>query len=170
MTTAREVILRAWQGPALPSDGSWVRMAPWRANLYAVLAVNAHAAVSAPDFVTDVDLTEWGADGFGGAHDPRLMTRLAGRNGWVDVLDVVLVATGSGTSPLVARPDLAEHPRVRFAREVRDSVRVLGWPDRDDVVVTVGDSWMAFPSSATKSRLRRAEMDWARARWQPRVG
>ena len=68
------------------------------------------------------------------------MTRLAGRDGVVDVLDVVLVATGTGSSPLVARPDLADHPRVRFARETRECVRVLGWPGRDDVVVTVGDS------------------------------
>lgn len=145
MTTAREVILRSWRGPPLPADGSWVRMAPWRADLYAVLSVNAHAAVSAPDAVTDAQLTAWGADGFGGAHDPRLMTRLAGRTGWVDVLDAVLVATGSGSSPLVARPDLADHPRVRHAQEIRDSVRVFGWPDRDDVVVTIGDSLGGLP-------------------------
>ena len=44
MTTAREVILRSWRGPTLPADGSWVRMAPWRADLYAVLSVNAHRA------------------------------------------------------------------------------------------------------------------------------
>lgn len=140
MITARDVILRSWRGPALPADGSWERMVPLREGLHAVLAVHAHAAVSAPDAVTDAELTQWGADGLGGAHDPRLMTRLAGRDGVVDVLDVVLVATGAGSSPLVARPDLADHPRVRFARETRECVRVLGWAGRDDVVVTVGDS------------------------------
>lgn len=73
------------------------------------------------------------------------MAWLAGRIGWVDVLDAVMVGTGSGSSPLVSRPDLADHPRMRHAQEVRDSVRVFGWPDRDDVVVTLGDSvgWSA---------------------------
>ncbi|WP_404386300.1 GNAT family N-acetyltransferase [Knoellia locipacati] len=145
MISARELVLRAWRGPDLPADGSWVRMSPWRPDLYAVLAVNAHAAVSAPDEVTDAELSSWGVDGFGGAHDPRVMTRLAGQSGWVDVLDAVLVAPGTGSSPLVARPDLADHPRVRHAAEVRDAVRVLGWPDRDDVVVTVGDSLGGLP-------------------------
>lgn len=143
--TAREVILRAWRGPALPADGSWVRMAPWVEGLHAVVATYAYAAVSAPSGITDDELEEWGADGLGGAHDPRLMTRLAGWHGAVDALDAVLVAPGTGSSPLVARPDLDDHPRVRFAQESRDAVRVLGWPDRDDVVVTVGDSLGGLP-------------------------
>lgn len=145
LITARDVIVRSWRGPILPADGSWERMAPWRTGLHAVLAVTAHAAVSAPDVVTDAELDEWGADGYGGAHDPRLITRLAGPGGVIDVLDVVMVAPGTGASPLVPRPDLADHPRVRSAQETRDCVRVLGWPDRDDVVVTVGDSLGGLP-------------------------
>lgn len=60
LITAREVILRAWRGPALPQDGAWERMAPWRPDLYAVIAVTAHSLVSAPDLVTDADITSWG--------------------------------------------------------------------------------------------------------------
>lgn len=145
MISARDVVLRAWRGPGLPADGSWVRLSPWRPGLYAVLAVHAHAAVSAPEAVTDAELSSWGVDGFGGAHDPRVMTRLAGEAGWVDVLDAVLVAPGTGSTPLVPRPDLADHSRVRHAQDLRDEVQVLGWPDRDDVVVTLGDSLDGLP-------------------------
>ncbi len=145
MISAREVVLRAWRGPRLPADGSWSRMRPWRPDLYAVVSVNAHAAVGAPESVTDAVLSAWGVDGFGGAHDPRVMTRLAGEGGWVDVLDAILVAPGTGHGPLVPRPDLANHPRAVHARAIRDSVGVFGWPDRDDVVVTLGDSFDGLP-------------------------
>lgn len=60
-------------------------------------------------------------------------------------MEVARPHEGSGSSPLVARPDLADHPRVRHAQEIRDSVRVFGWPDRDDVVVTIGDSLGGLP-------------------------
>lgn len=145
MITADEVVLRAWRGPRLVADGSWERMAPWRDGLHAVLSVNAHAAVSAPDQVSDAELSDWGADGLGGAHDPRLMARLMGPDGWADCLDLVLVAPGTGDSPLVRRPDLADRPRVRHAEAVRDAVRVFGWPARDDVLVTVGHSLGGLP-------------------------
>lgn len=141
MTSAADLVLGAWRGEHLPADGSWQRIAPWKTNLYAVWSFTGHAAVSAPADVTDEQLTQWGCDGFGGAHDPRLMTRVAGAGGWIDVLDAVLVASGTGDSALVARPDLSDHPRVRHAEELRDSVGVFGWPGRDDVVVTRGLSF-----------------------------
>ncbi|MEO7268180.1 MAG: GNAT family protein [Knoellia sp.] len=141
MTSAADLVVAAWRGQHRPADGSWQRIAPWKAGLYAVLSFTGHAAVSAPGFVSDADLTSWGVDGFGGAHDPRVMTRLAGEDGWVDVLDAVLVAAGTGDGGLVARPDLAGHPRVAHAQELRDDVEVFGWPGRDDVVVTRGSSF-----------------------------
>jgi len=141
VTSAAELVVGAWRGAHLPADGSWQRIAPWKTGLYAVLSFTGHAALSAPDGVSDAELTRWGVDGFGGAHDPRVMTRLVGEVGWVDVLDAVLVAGGTGDGGLVARPDLESHPRVGHAQELRDSVEVFGWPDRDDVVVTRGQSF-----------------------------
>lgn len=141
MTSAADLIVAAWRLTGPPADGEWQRIEPWKPDVYAVLSFTGHAAVSAPVGVTDEELTRWGADGFGGAHDPRLMTRLAGEDGWVDVLDAVLVAPGTGESVLVARPDLADHPRVRHAAEIRENVDVFGWPDREDVVVTRGESF-----------------------------
>ena len=144
MTSAADLVLDAWRGRHRPADGSWQRIAPWRPDLYAVLSFTGHAAVSAPPDVSDGDLTAWGVDGFGGAHDPRVMARLVGDAGWVDVLDAVLVAVGSGAvggGALVERPDLADHPRAVHAAEVRDDVSVHGWPGRDDVVVTLGRSF-----------------------------
>ncbi|EAP97951.1 hypothetical protein JNB_13343 [Janibacter sp. HTCC2649] len=141
MTSAGNLVVAAWRGEHRPADGSWQRIASWQTGLYAVLSFTGHAAVSAPESVSDADLTSWGVDGFGGAHDPRVMTRLVGEDGWVDVLDAVLVAAGTGDGGLVARPDLARHPRVAHAREVRDEVEVFGWHGRDDVVVTRGLSF-----------------------------
>lgn len=145
MTSAADLIVAAWRLTGPPADGEWQRIEPWKPDVYAVLSFTGHAAVSAPVAVTDADLSSWGVDGFGGAHDPRVMARLAGDDGWVDVLDAVLVAPGTGESVLVARPDLADHPRVRHAKEIRDSVGVFGWPDRDDVVVTRGESLGGLP-------------------------
>lgn len=141
MTSAADLVLSAWRGEHRKADGSWQRIAPSKPGLYAVWSFTGHAAVSAPGAVTDDQLTQWGCDGFGGAHDPRLMSRLAGEGGWVDVLDAVLVAPGTGDSALVPRPDLSDHPRVRHAEQIRDSVGVFGWPGRDDVVVTQGLSF-----------------------------
>lgn len=63
----------------------------------------------APD-IPDRLLVSLGADGFGGAHDPRLITALAGPGGWIDSLDILMASRtwprtrerrsqpGSGTS------------------------------------------------------------------------
>lgn len=50
---------------------------------------------------------------------------------------MLLVARGTGTSPLVDRPDLAAHPRAAFAAGIRDCPRVMGYPDpgRSDLAV-----------------------------------
>ncbi|CAN7253115.1 N-acetyltransferase [Knoellia sp. LjRoot47] len=103
--SAADLVIDAWRGRYRPADGSWQRIPPWREDLYAVLSFTGHAAVSAPRDVSDEDLTRWGVDGFGGAHDPRVMTRLAGEEGWVDVLDAILVAPGTGAGDGAAAED-----------------------------------------------------------------
>jgi hypothetical protein len=83
----------------------------------------------------------------GGAHDPRVLVELAGREGWIDCLDILFVrrsqGCGSGTrdgrGPLVERPDLRDHPRVAYALSRRDEVKVFGREDpRGRTVVTLG--------------------------------
>lgn len=137
-----EAVVRAWRGPREPVDGSWERVAPWHDGVYAVVALTGRALVSAPAQVSDADLAAWGVDGWGHAHDPRVMTRLAGENGWVDVLDAVLIAEGTGgglPEDMVPRPDLAGHPRVRHAQPIRRGVRIFGYADDDDSVLTLGE-------------------------------
>ena len=103
-----------------------------------MVAVTGRALVSAPDRVSDAALGSWHLDGWGCAHDPRVMTRLAGEDGWVDVLDAVLLAEGTGAPEpwLVIRPDLREHPRVRHALPIRGDVQVYGLDGDDDTVLT----------------------------------
>ncbi|WP_432123744.1 hypothetical protein [Streptomyces sp. C10-9-1] len=66
-------------------------------------------------------------DGYGGAQAPDFLRYLAGRDGWIDCLDVVLAARGTGGEPrLPRRDDADDHPRVRHARALRSTVRVHG--------------------------------------------
>lgn len=118
------------------ADGGWQRVPPWRDGVEAVLALTGHAVLAVGDDVDDELLAGLDPHGFGGAHHPRVLTALAGPGGWVDSLDVVLVARGTGgPGPLVPRPDLAGHPRARHAVDVRDDVRVLGLPTGGAVVL-----------------------------------
>ncbi|MEP6798055.1 MAG: N-acetyltransferase [Lapillicoccus sp.] len=124
-------------------DGGWTRVEPWAPGLEAVLAFTGHAVIAVGSDVSDRRLASWGMDGLGRAHDPRLVADLAGRGGWVDSLDAVLVTRGAGGRPgeggeLVPRPDLEDHPRVAYARGVRRDVHAYGRPTGRDVVVTLG--------------------------------
>ncbi len=134
-----DLLLRAWRGPRPAADGSWARVPPWRPGVHGVVAVTGRALVTAPDDVTDAELEALGVDGWGHAHDPRVMTRLAGPDGWVDVLDAVLLAEGTGrpVEGVVPRPDLVDHPRVRHALPIRDDVSVFGLQGDDESVLTL---------------------------------
>lgn len=124
------ILVDAADGRFPDADGSWVQVAPWRAGVEAVVAFTGFAVLAVDGPVVGP------VDGFGGAHDPRLIAALAGPGGWIDSLDALLVARGTGGPPaLVARPDLAGHPRVAFARSVRDDVRVLGRHRGDELAV-----------------------------------
>jgi hypothetical protein len=115
------------------ADGSWERMPPWRAGLEAVVAFTGHAVLVVDPARPDRLLADLGADGLGGAHHPRLIAALAGPDGWIDSLDLLMAARGTGrpglAPRLVDRPDLAGHPRAAFASRVRDDIRLVGYPD-----------------------------------------
>jgi hypothetical protein len=127
-----ELIIAAADGRFPAADGGWQRVPPWRPGLEAVVGFTGHAVFAVAPDITDAQLAGLGANGFGGAHDPRLIVALAGETGWIDSLDVLLVARGDGSrtgTGLVDRPDLGAHPRVDFAGRVRDAPRILGYPD-----------------------------------------
>jgi hypothetical protein len=127
------LITAAAAGQFPDPDGGWQRLPPWRPGLEAVISFTGHAVFAVGPDIPDERLRSLGADGFGGAHDPRLISALAGPDGWIDCLDLLLAGRGSGlpgAAPrLVSRPDLAGHPRARFAAGIRDQARLLGYPD-----------------------------------------
>jgi hypothetical protein len=124
-----EVLRLAGAGVFPPVDGGWERDAPWRAGVEAVVALTGHAYLAVGDDVSDADLAALRPDGLGGAHHPRVVSALAGQ-GWIDVLDALLVGTGGGRPlaqvGLEVRHDLAAHSRAAFAAALRDDVQVLG--------------------------------------------
>lgn len=123
------MIRDAAQGRFPPVDGGVSRTAPWREGVEAAVAFTGHAVLAVREDVPDARLLGLGVHGYGGAHDPRVTTALAG-DGEIGVLDVLLVGRGTGRRhPLVPRPDLAETERARHAGQWRDDVRVLGLPD-----------------------------------------
>jgi hypothetical protein len=115
------------------ADGSWRRVPPWRTGVEAIVAFTGHAVLAVALDIPDERLVLLGADGFGGAHDPRLITALAGPGGWIDSLDILMASRGTGhpdAPPRLAdRPDLAAHPRAAFAARIRDQPRLLGYED-----------------------------------------
>lgn len=148
----RTVLLQAAAGRFPQVDGGWEAVRPWSSRVAAVVALTGHAYLAVPaDLVQQVPTER--VDGYGGAHDPRVVTALAGPGGWIDCLDALLVHPGHGpsgadaTEPgpavkrvvLVPRPDLSHHPRAALARALRDDVDVLGVPDpRCGSLLTVG--------------------------------
>ena len=98
------------------------------------------------DDVSDGTLGSLGPDGFGGASSPRLVSRLAG-SGWIDALDIVLVARGVGGEPaLVPRSDLRNHPRAEHATSVRSEVATFGYAAPDDrTLVTLSTGLGGLP-------------------------
>ena len=119
------------------ADGGFSRAAPWRAGVEAAVAFTGHAVMVVGHDVPDERLVELGVHGYGGAHDPRVTTALAGR-GEINVLDVLLLGVGTGgDSALVDRPDLAATHRAEHATQWRDDVRVLGLPGSSASLTTL---------------------------------
>jgi hypothetical protein len=130
------------------SDGGWRRLPPWRDGIEAVVAFTGHAVFCLRDDLTDDLLRTLGANGLGGAHQPRLIAEIAGPRGWIGSLDVLLVGRGGAvpsrhrahaTKPpsLVPRPDLSGHPRVAYAGRLRSELSVLGFDDGTRTAVVI---------------------------------
>jgi GNAT superfamily N-acetyltransferase len=123
------------------ADGGWRRVPPWRPGVEGIVAFTGHAVLAVAPDIPDRRLVTLGADGFGGAHNPRLITALAGPGGWIDGLDIMMAGRGSGhpdaPSRLADRPDLATHPRAAFAARIRDQPRSLGYADRRRTALAV---------------------------------
>lgn len=60
------------------------------------MAFTGHAVLAVAPDISDARIIELGANGLGGAHDPRLVAALAGPDGWIDSLDVLLSGRGTG--------------------------------------------------------------------------
>jgi hypothetical protein len=131
-------MLEAADGRFPPEDGL-VDVYPAAGRNEAVLAFTARACV-ATALPRDLVLAQ-GPDGYGRALAPDFLRWLAGPTGWIDSIDALLVARGtrrSGTvGALPERPDLADHPRVAFARQLREDVQVFG-DDRGLVTLARG--------------------------------
>lgn len=116
-----------------PADGGWIRVSPWSQSVQGILAFTGRAVLAVSYDISDARLQDQGVDGWGGAHDPRLVCELAGPNGWIDSLGVLMLCAGRGAQDgqpaLVSRPDLTKHPHVEYARRVRTNVQVLGRSD-----------------------------------------
>lgn len=122
-----DVMAAAAHGVFPPADGGATVVGPDRSTgLHGVIAYTGHAVI-ATDRCGAEELRAMDADGFGGACHPDVLRRLAGPNGFIDVLDAALVAfgTGAGAQSVVETDQFDDHHRVRYARRLRRDVRVM---------------------------------------------
>jgi len=124
MHPLHQLMLDAAAGRFPPVDGGVTVLPPPAAGLRAVVCFTGHAIIAAG--VTHEDAVGCGADGFGGALDPAVLSWL-GEGGTIGVIDALLVGRGTGAGArLPERPDLAAHPRVIHAKALRHRVQILG--------------------------------------------
>ncbi|MFI9565841.1 hypothetical protein [Streptomyces rishiriensis] len=118
-------LLDAAAGRFPPADGDVTVLPALPGGLECSVAFTGHAVVATALPASQVHAH--GPDGFGGSLSPDFLRSLAGPTGWIGVVDATLV--GRGTGGPARLPPLAgadDHPRVRFARELRSDVRVFG--------------------------------------------
>lgn len=130
----RSALLAALAGRFPAADGVVEVVPPDRAGSHAVVEFTGHSFV-----LTDRDPDDrllLGVDAFGGATQPRVLIELAGRNGTIGSLDLVL-ARRAGPPVCDPLPPIGDtsHPRVVRAHHHRRDVTVLG---DDSGIVTLG--------------------------------
>jgi GNAT superfamily N-acetyltransferase len=134
-----QALQAAIEGGFPPSDGAVDVVEPYLAGVEAVVAFTGHAVV-ATELPGDRVLAA-GADGYGGATSPAVAQLLAGPDGEIDTLDVLLVARGTGRTGLPEVSGAGGHPRVRHARHWRTDVSVHG-DERGLVTIGRGVGWL----------------------------
>ena len=130
----KAILLNAARGRFPDADGVVAFVPPLADGIQAVVSFTGHSIIAG-----DVDADELlalGADGFGGATAPAVLTRIAGARRRVGMTDVLLVApgTGRGVGALREVGDRIANPRVDYARSIRQEVRVFA---ADDGIVTI---------------------------------
>jgi GNAT superfamily N-acetyltransferase len=134
-----DLLLAATDGQFPPVDGGVTVVPVLDDGLEAIVAFTGHAVVASS--LSLAELLDAGADGYGGAMAPDVQRFVAGPTGWIGVHDATLAGVGLGDAwpaPLLpAREDLASHPRVALALDLRRDVGVHG-DDRGVVTVARG--------------------------------
>ena len=119
-----------------PVDGCVEVVRPDCAGTHAVVEFTGHSFVLTDLSADDPVLA--GIDGFGGATQPHVLLHLAGPNGSVGSLDLVMVRRVGSTSHAPLEPiERSTHPRVTRARHHRRDVVVLG-DERGLVMIGAG--------------------------------
>jgi hypothetical protein len=127
-----EIIQDADAGRFPAADGGWSRVPTWRDGVEGIVCFTGHAVFAVGSDISHGRIAGLGADGFGGAAHPRLLSGLAGPAGWIGSQDALLAGHGTGEggeAALVPRPDLSSHPRAQYAASMRDTPRTYGYPD-----------------------------------------
>ncbi|MFE9312097.1 hypothetical protein ACIQCF_09415 [Streptomyces sp. NPDC088353] len=119
------MFLDAADGRFPPADGRVTVLPPLPGGLECSVAFTGHAVIATALPAPDVQAQ--GPDGYGASMAPDFLRYLAGPEGWIDSVDVTLVARGTpAPRRLPERLDADDHPRVRRARSLRTDVRVYG--------------------------------------------
>ena len=119
-----KVLLAAADGTFPPVDGGVTVLPPLRSGRECSVGFTGHAVIATALPADEVLARK--PDGFGASLAPDFLRWLAGPTGKIDVIDATLVGRGTGGDLLPERPDLADHPRVRYALAIRTGVRVFG--------------------------------------------
>ena len=123
------LLLDAADGRFPPVDGAVTVLPELGRGIECSVAFTGHAVVATA--LPEAEVQARGPNGFGGSLAPDFLRWLAGPQGVIGEIDVVLVARGTGGIPdgtpkLTVRHDVEQHPRVRYARTVRTRVQVYG--------------------------------------------
>ena len=142
----REIVLAAAADRFPPPDGGVIVVPPDQTTgLHAVLSFTGHAVVATDRSREEV--LALGIDGFDGTLAPDALRALAGPDGWIGVLDVVLVARGpAGAAPPSARPGPTPSTSGSTTRP-RPGSTCRCWPT-SGACSPSAEGWAAAPRSA----------------------
>ncbi|GGS26976.1 N-acetyltransferase [Streptomyces humidus] len=129
-------LLDAAEGRFPPADGAVTVLPSLPGGLECSVAFTGHAVVATA--LSAARVRAHRPDGFGGSVSPDFLRALAGPGGWIGDVDATLVGRGVGGPARLGRlVGSDDHPRVRYARELRSDVRVFG-DDRGLVTLAAG--------------------------------